>query len=139
MSSPEVEQEVETLRERLDSWNYQYYVLDQPTVPDAEYDRTFRRLSELETEYPQLLRTDSPTQRVGATPLDRFRQVSHEVPMLSLENAFNEQDMLDFNRRLQDRLGAPGELLEFACEPKLDGIAVSLLYRDGVLERAATC
>jgi len=138
MSSAEVEQEVESLRERLDSWNYQYYVLDQPTVPDAEYDRTFRRLSELETEYPELLRADSPTQRVGATPLDRFRQVSHEVPMLSLENAFNEQDMLDFNRRLQDRLGAPGEPLEFACEPKLDGIAVSLLYREGVLERAAT-
>ena len=138
MPSADVEQEVDTLRERLDSWNYQYYVLDQPTVPDAEYDRTFVRLSELETAHPQLLRADSPTQRVGATPLDRFRQVSHEVPMLSLENAFDEQDMLDFNRRLQDRLGTPGEALEFACEPKLDGIAASLLYRDGVLERAAT-
>lgn len=138
MPSPEIEQEVSALRELLDSWNYQYYVLDQPSVPDAEYDRAFRRLTELEAEYPALLRSDSPTQRVGAIPLDRFRQVSHEVPMLSLDNAFDEQDMLDFNRRLQDRLGAPAEQLEFACEPKLDGIAVSLLYREGVLERAAT-
>ncbi|MBP6723983.1 MAG: NAD-dependent DNA ligase LigA, partial [Halioglobus sp.] len=93
---------------------------------------------ELETAHPELLRADSPTQRVGAAPLERFLQVSHEVPMLSLDNAFNEQDMLDFNRRLLDRLGSGEQLLEFACEPKLDGIAVSLLYRDGVLERAAT-
>jgi DNA ligase (NAD+) len=138
MPSSEVEQEIDSLRERLDGWNYQYYVLDQPTVPDVEYDRTLLRLSELEAAHPELLRADSPTQRVGGAPLDRFRQVSHEVPMLSLENAFNEQDMLDFNRRLQDRLGSPGVQLEFACEPKLDGIAVSLLYREGVLERAAT-
>ena len=138
MPSPAVVQEIDSLRERLDSWNYQYYVLDQPTVPDAEYDRCLRRLVELEREYPALLRPDSPTQRVGAAPLERFRQVTHEVPMLSLDNAFNEQDMLDFNRRLQDRLGDGEAPLEFACEPKLDGIAVSLLYRGGVLERAAT-
>ena len=138
MPSPAVVQEIDSLRERLDSWNYQYYVLDQPTVPDAEYDRCLRRLVELEREYPALLRPDSPTQRVGAAPLERFRQVTHEVPMLSLDNAFNAQDMLDFNRRLQDRLGEGEAALEFACEPKLDGIAVSLLYRGGVLERAAT-
>ena len=138
MPSPAVAQEIDSLRERLDSWNYQYYVLDQPTVPDAEYDRCLRRLVELEREYPALLRPDSPTQRVGAAPLERFRQVTHEVPMLSLDNAFNAQDMLDFNRRLQDRLGEGEAALEFACEPKLDGIAVSLLYRGGVLERAAT-
>ena len=138
MPSPAVVQEIDSLRERLDSWNYQYYVLDQPTVPDAEYDRCLRRLVELEREYPALLRPDSPTQRVGAAPLERFRQVTHEVPMLSLDNAFNAQDMLDFNRRLQDRLGDGEAPLEFACEPKLDGIAVSLLYRGGVLERAAT-
>ena len=138
MPSPAVAQEIDSLRERLDSWNYQYYVLDQPTVPDAEYDRCLRRLVELEREYPALLRPDSPTQRVGAAPLERFRQVTHDVPMLSLDNAFNAQDMLDFNRRLQDRLGDGEAPLEFACEPKLDGIAVSLLYRGGVLERAAT-
>lgn len=133
-----VEREIQSLRERIDDWNYQYYVLDQPTVPDAEYDRTMRRLVELETAHPELLRPDSPSQRVGAAPLDRFSQVSHEMPMLSLDNAFNEQDMQDFYRRLQDRLGGGQEALEFACEPKLDGIAVSLLYRGGVLERAAT-
>ncbi len=138
MTSPEVVQEAGSLRERLDSWNYQYYVLDQPTVPDAEYDRCMRRLAELESAHPALVRPDSPTQRVGGVPLDRFRQVTHEVPMLSLDNAFNEQDMLDFNRRLQDRIGNSKEPLEFACEPKLDGIAVSLLYRGGLLERAAT-
>ncbi len=138
MSSSAAAREVESLRERLDDWNYQYYVLDQPTVPDAEYDRCMRRLVELETAHPELLRNDSPSQRVGAAPLDRFRQITHEVPMLSLDNAFNEQDMLDFNRRLLDRLGLEGGSVEFACEPKLDGIAVSLMYRGGVLERAAT-
>jgi len=128
---------MEDLRERLDSWNYQYYVLDQPTVPDAEYDRCMRRLMELESAHPELLRPDSPTQRVGGVPQERFHQVSHEVPMLSLENAFSEQDMLDFNRRVQDRLKSK-EPIEYACEPKLDGIAVSILYRQGLLERAAT-
>ncbi len=138
MADSALTREIDSLREQLDSWNYQYYVLDEPTVPDAEYDRCMRRLVELETAHPELLRADSPTQRVGAAPVERFLQVSHEVPMLSLDNAFNEQDMLDFNRRLLDRLGSGEQLLEFACEPKLDGIAVSLLYRDGVLERAAT-
>jgi DNA ligase (NAD+) len=138
MPASEIVREADALRERLDNWNYQYYVLDQPTVPDVEYDRCMQRLQQLEAQYPALQRPDSPTQRVGAAPLDKFRQVSHEVPMLSLDNAFNEQDMLDFNRRLLDRLGAGYEPLEFACEPKLDGIAVSLLYRDGLLERGAT-
>ena len=138
MPSPGIAREIQSLRERLDNWNYQYYVLDQPTVPDAEYDRAMRRLVELETTHPELLRPDSPSQRVGAAPLDRFTQVTHQMPMLSLDNAFNEQDMHDFYRRLLDRLGGEREALEFACEPKLDGIAVSLLYRDGVLERAAT-
>lgn len=138
MPSSAVAREIDSLRERLETWNYQYYVLDDPTVPDAEYDRCLLRLRELETAHPQLQRADSPTQRVGAAPQDRFRQVIHEVPMLSLDNAFNEQDMRDFNRRLQDRLGTADEPVEYACEPKLDGIAVSLLYRAGLLERAAT-
>ncbi len=138
MAPADVEQEVETLRERLENWNYQYYVLDAPTVPDAEYDRCMARLRELEAAHPGLLRPDSPSQRVGGAPLDKFRQVTHEVPMLSLDNAFQAQDLLDFNRRLLDRLGQGEQALEFACEPKLDGIAVSLLYRDGVLERGAT-
>ncbi|MEE4146920.1 MAG: NAD-dependent DNA ligase LigA [Halieaceae bacterium] len=138
MSTSGIAQEIQSLRERLDNWNYQYYVLDQPTVPDAEYDRAMRRLVELETAHPELLRPDSPSQRVGAAPMERFSQVTHEMPMLSLDNAFNEQDMQDFYRRVLDRLGGGRDTLEFACEPKLDGIAVSLLYRAGVLERAAT-
>jgi DNA ligase (NAD+) len=138
MSTPDVEQEIESLRERLETWNHQYYVLDEPTVPDAEYDRCMARLRELEAAHPELLREDSPTQRVGAAPLDRFRQVTHELPMLSLDNAFDAQSLRDFNRRLMDRLGEGERVLEYACEPKLDGIAVSLLYRDGLLERGAT-
>jgi DNA ligase (NAD+) len=136
--STAVEQELESLREQLETWNYQYYVLDDPTVPDAEYDRCMLRLRTLEEQYPALLREDSPSQRVGGAPLDKFRQVVHELPMLSLDNAFDAQDMLDFNRRLLDRLGDGEQALEYACEPKLDGIAASLLYRDGVLMRGAT-
>ena len=133
-----IEQEVLLLRDQLDSWNYQYYVLDQPTVPDAEYDRCMQRLLQLEEAAPRLVTADSPTQRVGGVPLSQFGQVNHEVPMLSLDNAFDTQAMRDFNRRSLDRLGGDLEQLEYACEPKLDGIAVSLLYRDGVLQRGAT-
>ena len=136
----QVQREVESLRQRLDDWNYRYYVLDDPSVPDAEYDRCMQRLRQLEQAYPELLRADSPSQRVGATLLSQFAPVTHELPMLSLDNAFSAQDMRDFNRRLLERLGmgARESELAFACEPKLDGIAVSLLYRDGVLERGAT-
>jgi len=130
--------EAASLRERLDTWNYQYYVLDQPTVPDAEYDRCLQRLQQLEQEHPELRREDSPTQRVGAAPQAAFRQVRHAVPMLSLENAFSETDMRDFHRRVVDRLGEETGAIEFACEPKLDGIAVSLVYREGELVQGAT-
>jgi DNA ligase (NAD+) len=132
-----VELEAESLRTQLEQFNYQYYVLDDPSVPDVEYDRLMRRLQALESEYPALRRSDSPTQRVGAEPLAEFRQVVHEIPMLSLENAFSEQELRDFDRRCRERLKLE-EPLEYACEPKLDGIAVSLLYRDGLLERGAT-
>ena len=138
MPTPDVEREVETLRSQLEAWNYQYYVLDQPTVPDAEYDRTLRRLQALEQQYPQLVDEASPTQRVGGQPLTDFSQVAHELPMLSLDNAFDAGELADFDRRVRERLGTPDVEIEYACEPKLDGIAVSLLYRDGVLERGAT-
>lgn len=132
-------EEVARLREQLEAWNYQYHVLDNPTVPDAEHDRSMQRLRELEAANPHLLSPESPTQRVGATPLAQFQQVQHEMPMLSLENAFDAEDMREFNRRLLERLGRdPADTLEFACEPKLDGIAVSLLYQDGRLQRGAT-
>lgn len=134
-----VTQLIDQLREQLQQHNYQYYVLDNPTIPDAEYDRLFHQLKALEQEYPELITTDSPTQRVGAQPLSEFSQVSHEMPMLSLDNAFSEEDMLAFEKRLRDRLKLnDDQVIEYACEPKLDGIAVSLLYEDGVLVRGAT-
>ena len=111
-------EEAEALRQRLDDWNYQYYVLDDPSVPDAEYDRCMARLRELEQAYPQLQRADSPTQRVGGAPLDKFRQVAHEVPMLSLENAFDAGDMLEFNRRLLERLGEGEQGIELRAETR---------------------
>ena len=126
------------LRDRLERWNYEYHVLDQPTVPDAEYDRALRELQALEAAHPSLARPDSPTRRVGAAPLEAFESVRHEQPMLSLDNAFSDEEFEQFHRRVLDRLGDPDAALEFACEPKLDGVAVSLLYRDGALERAAT-
>ncbi len=132
------DEEVRSLREQLDAWNHEYYVLDEPSVPDALYDRTYARLVALECEHPELITPDSPTQRVGGAPLEQFSQVAHELPMLSLDNAFSADDMVDFERRLLDRLGDDDRVMEYACEPKLDGIAVSLLYRDGLLERGAT-
>ena len=131
-------QEVKFLREQLEAWNYQYHVLDQPSVPDTEYDRLMARLRELESLHPELVNADSPSQRVGAEPLAQFAQVSHEVPMLSLDNAFSATDMHSFYRRILDRLKDDVDPVEFSCEPKLDGIAVSLLYREGVLQRGAT-
>lgn len=129
--------EIEFLKETINQYNYRYYVLDDPSVPDAEYDRLMRRLQNLEAKHPELITPDSPTQRVGEKPLPAFQQVSHEIPMLSLDNAFDESEMHDFERRLKDRLKtdiAP----EFVCEPKLDGVAVSLLYQDGLLVQGAT-
>ncbi len=134
-----VSEELAQLRQRLNEYNYRYYVLDDPVVPDAEYDRDFQRLVELETRHPELVSDDSPSQRVGAAPLPAFTQVRHEMPMLSLDNAFNEEQMVDFDRRVRERLGwEPAQQVEYVCEPKLDGIAISLLYRDGVLDRGAT-
>lgn len=129
--------EIEQLREEIRYHNYRYYALDDPQIPDAEYDRLMQRLRELEAKYPNAITPDSPTQRVGAAPLAAFQTVVHEVPMLSLDNAFDEADFRAFNQRILDRLKSTQEL-EFACELKLDGLAVSLLYRDGILVRGAT-
>ncbi|WP_290705524.1 NAD-dependent DNA ligase LigA [Amphritea sp.] len=134
-----ITQLLEQLRDTLRHHNYQYYVLDNPQIPDAEYDRLFQQLKKMEEENPELITVDSPTQRVGAQPLAAFNQVSHEMPMLSLDNAFSEEDMQGFEKRVRDRLKMTDDkALQFACEPKLDGIAVSLLYENGVLVRAAT-
>ncbi len=137
MSVPETaRQRAEELRRTLAYHNHRYYVLDDPEIPDAEYDRLMRELQDLEARHPELVTPDSPTQRVGAAPLEAFGEVSHLLPMLSLSNAFDEQEVRDFDRRVRERLGR--EAVEYAAETKLDGLAVSLLYRDGVLERAAT-
>ncbi|KIH81922.1 NAD-dependent DNA ligase LigA [Pseudomonas batumici] len=133
------------LRAELDQHNYRYHVLDEPSIPDAEYDRLFRELKALEAEHPELVSADSPTQRVGSAALSAFTQVRHEIPMLSLGNAFEETDMREFDRRVGEGLDLPaGDLfggaaeVEYSCEPKLDGLAVSLLYQDGALVRGAT-
>ncbi len=125
------------LREQLDYHNYRYYVLDDPEIPDAEYDRLLRELQTLEAQHPDLVVPDSPTQRVGAEPVKAFGEVIHELPMLSLANAFDEAEVRAFDRRVREALDADGEI-EYAAEPKLDGLAISLLYRDGRLVRGAT-
>ena len=132
-----IEQKITQLRTTLRHHEYLYHVLDTPEVPDAEYDRLMAELRSLEGAHPELITPDSPTQRVGAAPLSEFTQVRHEVPMLSLDNAFDEASYLSFNKRVQDRLKS-AEAITFCCELKLDGLAVSLLYEDGVLVRAAT-
>ncbi len=132
-----IEQQITELRTTLRHHEYLYHVLDNPEIPDAEYDRLMRELRALEEARPDLITPDSPTQRVGAAPLSEFTQVRHEVPMLSLDNVFDEASYLAFNKRVQDRLKNT-DALTFCCELKLDGLAVSLLYEDGVLIRAAT-
>jgi DNA ligase (NAD+) len=126
---------IEELRQLLNQYNYEYHVLDQPSVPDAEYDRMMNELLNLEEENPELKSDDSPTQRVGGPPLEGFQKVEHRVPMLSLGNAFGEDDLKDFDRRVRDRIG---ENFSYVCELKIDGLAVSLIYEDGVLVRGAT-
>ena len=133
-----ISQQIEQLRESLRYHEYQYHVLDNPQIPDAEYDRLFHQLKALEQQYPEYLTEDSPTQRVGAKPLSGFAQVTHEIPMLSLDNAFSDEDFAAFVRRIQERLIAMPNPLTFCCEPKLDGLAVSILYVNGKLTQAAT-
>lgn len=130
-------QDVAALRRTLNEYNYQYYVLDDPSVPDAVYDRDMQALIALEKQYPELYSENSPSQKVGGQALVAFEQVTHDVPMLSLDNAFDEASLLAFEKRLKDRL-KDGSPLTFACEPKLDGLAVSILYENGELVRAAT-
>ena len=124
------------LHAELHEHNYRYYSRDDPLIPDAEYDQLLRELQSLETRYPELITPDSPTQRVGAAPLKVFGEVRHEVRMLSLDNAFSDDELNDFDRRVCERLET--DQVEYAAEPKLDGLAISLLYQEGKLVRAAT-
>lgn len=132
-----IEQQLTELRTTLRHHEYLYHVMDAPEIPDAEYDRLLRELRELEAQHPDLITPDSPTQRVGAAPLTAFSQIRHEVPMLSLDNVFDEESFLAFNKRVQDRLKSTDKLTR-CCELKLDGLAVSILYENGVLVSAAT-
>ena len=136
--APDTIESIARLRVALDDANYRYYVLDEPRLTDAEYDRMLRRLQELEQEFPELVTADSPTQRVGAPPDAGFPEVQHAVPMLSLDNALDEAEVVAFVKRVGERLELDGETLRFCCEPKLDGAAVSLVYERGVLISGAT-
>jgi len=131
-----IRKQADALRREIEQHNYYYYVLDDPRIPDAEYDRLFRELQELESRHPELIVPDSPTQRIGVGPTSGFAEVAHEIPMLSLANAFSVEEVEEFDRRVRGRLGE--EAVEYVAEPKLDGLAVSLLYEDGVLVRGAT-
>jgi DNA ligase (NAD+) len=132
----EARREIESLREEILYHDYRYYVLDSPEIADAEYDQLMRRLRHLEEEYPQLITVDSPTQRVGGAPLTGFGQVEHYVPLLSLDNATTQDELWDFDNRIQRRWGGPP--LTYVVEPKIDGLAVSLLYEAGVFVRGST-
>jgi len=127
---------VKQLREEIETHNYRYYVLDSPTIPDAEFDMLFRELQALEADYPSLATPDSPTQRVGVSPITEFAQVTHRVPMLSLNNAFEDEEVEAFDRRVREGLGRDN--IDYAVEPKFDGLALSLVYEQGVLTQAAT-
>jgi DNA ligase (NAD+) len=131
-----IRRRAEALRREIEDHNYRYYVLDAPVITDAEFDKLFRELAELEAAHPDLVTPDSPTQRVGGAPLDEFPQVVHRSPMLSLNNAFTEEDLIGFDRRVREGLGK--EEIEYAAEPKFDGLAISLLYEGGRFVQGAT-
>jgi DNA ligase (NAD+) len=135
--APEISKQAQALHKKLEEHNYKYYVLDDPAVSDAEYDILFQKLKKLETEHPELITPQSPTQRVGAAPLKEFLEVKHEIPMLSLDNAFTPEDLLAFDERIHERL-RDANPIEYVCEPKLDGLAISLRYENGLFVRGAT-
>lgn len=135
--SVDIQQKLAALKDSINTHNYRYYALDEPSIPDAEYDRLMRELQAIEAEHPELITPDSPSQKVGAAALTSFAEVAHEMPMLSLDNAMDAAEFATFYQRLQERLKTTAEV-ELVCEPKLDGLAISLLYEQGVLVRAAT-
>ncbi|HET9864010.1 MAG TPA: NAD-dependent DNA ligase LigA, partial [Steroidobacteraceae bacterium] len=125
------------LRELIHAHDYRYYVLNEPAIPDAEYDRLMNELKSIEAAHPELVTADSPTQRVSGAAAPEFAQVRHTIPMLSLNNGFTEEDLRDFDRRVRERLGSDGPI-DYSATPKLDGLAISVLYREGIYTRAAT-
>lgn len=137
MTRKSPEAEARELREKLEDANHRYYVLDRPTISDAEYDRLLRRLQELEEKHPELVDPSSPTQRVGAAPLEAFGKAPHAVPMMSLDNAFEEAEVRAFDERVKRGLDREGEVL-YMVEPKIDGLSIELVYKDGALALAGT-
>lgn len=138
MNNNELKQHVSTLRETIERYDHHYYVLDDPLVPDVEYDKCFRELQQLELEHPELVTADSPTQRVSGIASDAFMPVAHRQAMLSLSNVFSTEELQAFIKRVSDKLDEPNQVLVFVCEPKLDGLAVNLTYENGILTHAAT-
>ncbi|TCV90151.1 NAD-dependent DNA ligase LigA [Sulfurirhabdus autotrophica] len=134
--TPQIVERVRHLREEIERHNYQYYVLDAPVIPDVEFDKLFRELQELEANFPELASSDSPTQRIGGAPLKEFSQVTHRTPMLSLNNAFAEEEVIAFDHRVREGLGIDN--VEYAVEPKFDGLAITLSYENGQLVKGAT-
>ncbi len=135
--NPQIVEKTKELRAALHRHNYRYYVLDDPEISDAEYDRMLRELMRLEEKYPQLMRPDSPTVRIGAPPLEKFKSVAHSIPMLSLDNGFNDDDILEFDQRVRRNLGVSDNII-YTAEPKMDGVAIELIYENGKLVTAAT-
>src|SRR5580693_1981492 len=136
MRGKTVDREMEELRETLRHHEYLYYVLDQPEITDAEYDVLMRRLQALEAEHPELITPDSPTQRVGGKPREGFVKVPHSSPMLSLDNALNEDELREFDRRVRELLD--GQTFEYVAELKLDGLSMAAQYSDGKMRQAIT-
>ena len=132
-----IQNQIQQLSEQLETYNYQYYVLDEPSVPDAEYDRIFQALLSLEQQHPKLRLANSPTQKVGGLALSKFEQVTHQLPMLSLDNVFEAQALKDFMSRAQEKASTESNIT-FCIEPKLDGLAASIIYENGLLVQAAT-
>ena len=137
MTKEEAKKRIEELRREIEYHNYHYYVLDSPVITDEEYDKLFRELVELEEKFPEFKSPNSPTQRVGAPPLKEFKTVKHEIPMLSLDNAFNAEELMAFEKKIK-RMLKTDEEIEYVVEPKFDGLSISLLYRNGELVRGAT-
>src|SRR5437588_4554182 len=136
MATPTPQQRVAELRERIEKANYDYYILDQPTLDDAAYDAILRELTELEAKHPELVTPESPTQRVGVAPSTRFAPVEHAAPMLSLANAFDETELRAFDQRVRKLLGRDD--VGYVCELKIDGLAINLTYQDGKFVQGAT-
>ncbi|MDZ7261106.1 MAG: NAD-dependent DNA ligase LigA, partial [candidate division KSB1 bacterium] len=137
MTREEAQKEIQRLREEIHYHNYRYYVLDDPVISDAQYDQLMRQLLDLEARFPDLITPDSPTQRVGAPPLTEFETVTHTIPMLSLDNAFDDGEVREFDERVKRFLGTRQDI-EYVAEPKLDGLAVELVYERGLFTVGST-